>query len=80
MKTRCICGRYMARTARELATAVSGGREEYRCCRCGARAVIWHAHRMDDWPVGGVIWDAAGRKAELAWDEDKLEWRAGGAR
>ncbi len=81
VKVRCVCGRYMPVVARELANAVSGGREEYRCRRCGARAVIWHAHRLDDWPVDGAIWDAAGREADLVYDDNAMEWRPkGGAR
>jgi hypothetical protein len=79
VKVRCFCGRYMAYTGRELAVSrASGGREEYGCRRCGARAVIWHAHGTDDWPVGGMMWDAAGRKVELDWNDDSLEWRPGG--
>jgi transcriptional regulator with XRE-family HTH domain len=77
MKIRCFCGRYMAYTGRELATYVSGGRELYSCRRCQAQAVIWHRHCSDDDPVGGFIWDAAGREAELVWDEEKVEWRKG---
>jgi len=77
MKARCFCGRYMKYIDHELATYVSGGRDLYSCRRCGARAVIWHRHGLDDWPVGGLIWNTAGREAELDWDDDRLEWRPG---
>jgi hypothetical protein len=68
MKIRCFCGRFMTFARRELATAVSGGREEYRCRHCQARAVIEHAHGLDDWAVGAWIYAPDGHEEELIWD------------
>jgi 5-methylcytosine-specific restriction endonuclease McrA len=76
MKIRCLCGRFMSFAGRELAAGGAGGREEYQCRHCQARAIIWHAHGVDDWPVGGLIYTPDGREDELIWDDVTAEWRA----
>jgi hypothetical protein len=74
-RVRCICGRYMRFHHHELATHASGGRTEYRCSRCGARAVIWSQHCTDDMPVGGAVWSADDRvHGDLGWSDESLEW------
>ena len=75
MMVRCFCGRWLRHVGHELATAVSGGRDEYRCGRCGARASIWHAHGVDDHPLAGIIWNQAGEQTELVWIDELGEWR-----
>jgi hypothetical protein len=74
-RVRCLCGRYMRFHNHEPATYVSSGRTEYRCSRCGARAVLWSLHGTDDRPFAGAIWSAGQTmRGDLGWWEPAQEW------
>jgi hypothetical protein len=76
VRVRCFCGRFMKFARHDPATYVSGGRYDYLCSRCGARASVWSAHGTDDAPVTGLIWsDDGNRKEDLYWPDDSWTWR-----
>jgi len=75
MKIRCFCGRFMLFIEHDPAVHGAGGQDKFECRKCHARAVIWHAHGLDDWPVGGLIWSPDGREEDLDWSDYLSEWR-----
>jgi len=75
MRVRCFCGRFMRRQSHEPPTTVSGGRTEYRCSRCGARAVLGWLRPSDQEPFAGSIWSAdESLRGFLGWWEPAQEW------
>jgi len=72
MKVRCKCGRFMRFHRHELSTRASGGRDEFRCSRCGLTVSVFHRHGLDDEPVAAVLIDTG---EALVFDEDTWEWR-----
>lgn len=75
---RCLCGNPMTIDKHEAATYHSGGRYEYRCRRCGATAVLWSRHGVDDELIGGVVFTPDGCESDLVWNDEVEEWRIKG--
>jgi hypothetical protein len=74
-RIRCLCGRFMKRHHHEPATSAVGGRAEYRCTRCGARAVLAWLPGRNERPFAGAIWSADDRiRGDLGWWEPAQEW------
>jgi len=74
MRIRCFCGRFMKKLRHETTTS-GGARTEYRCSRCGARAVLAWLRSTDTKPFAGAIWSADyTMRGDLGWSEPAGEW------